>query len=97
MRRFIINDGAGFVQEVVSAFHPCDDMPPRVLIPAQFNMNGEEISPAVVEDPEPLYFGPREHVVEILDNTESAVAMREFSGIAEIQRQHPTLFELPEV
>ena len=94
MRHFIITEDDGQSRQVFSPFHPCDD-PPPVTIALGYEMPDGTKIPPVVNDPEPLYDGPRENVTEIEDNAEGAAAMDIFTGRKALREQKPELFEAP--
>ena len=75
-RRYLVAPANSPAQEVVSAFHPCDDMPPQVVVPAVLNPDGTVLHPAVTEDPEPLYRGPREDVIDVDADPDNPVWLR---------------------
>ncbi len=96
MRCFIINKPDGTSIQISSLIHPCDNPPPYEASPAKVQYTAEGpivIVPALILDPEPLYDGPREHVTEILENSqESKDAMADFTGLSAIKASNPGLF-----
>lgn len=96
MRQFIITED-GQSRLLAATTHPCDDQPPIIVVPARLDYTGAVIAPAVINDPVPLYDGPRENVVEVKDNAAGAKLMQEFHGHAALRKERPELFRAPVV